>query len=51
MYLFIGGPAFKISIKEGHHAGIIYNLLNPDLVKGSNPEWLKTTIFSCGSTE
>lgn len=39
MYLFIGGPAFKISVKDGRHEGMIYNQLDPDLMKHSSPEW------------
>jgi hypothetical protein len=38
MYLFIGGPAFKISIREGDHEGVIYNQTDWDLLKSSSDE-------------
>lgn len=41
LYLFRGGPLFKILIRDGGHEGTIYNQLDPDLVKASNadPRW------------
>ncbi len=41
MYPFLGGPLFKIQIRDSGHEGMIYNQLDPDLVKGSSPEWAK----------
>jgi hypothetical protein len=38
MYLYIGGPAFTISIREGDHEGLIYNQIDPELLKSSS-EW------------
>lgn len=34
MYLFMGGPLFKIWIKEGNHEGMIYNQLGRELKQG-----------------
>jgi hypothetical protein len=41
MYPFIGGPLFKIQIRDGNHEGVIYNQVDPDLVQAPNPEWAK----------
>jgi hypothetical protein len=43
MYLFLGGPLFRIQIKDGNHEGMIYNQIDPDLVKASegNEQWAK----------
>jgi hypothetical protein len=40
MHLFIGGPLFRIQIRDGGHEGIIYNQLCPDLQASSvGQEW------------
>jgi hypothetical protein len=39
MYLYIGGPVFRIQIRKGDHEGVIYNDLDPDLVQASHREW------------
>lgn len=37
MYPFIGGPLFRIQIREGSHEGLIYNSVDQELVKGISP--------------
>jgi hypothetical protein len=39
MYPFVGGPLFKIQIRDNSHEGVIYNQVDPDLLKGSSSEW------------
>jgi hypothetical protein len=41
MYPFIGGPLFKIQIRDGDHEGVVYNQVDPDLVQAPNTEWAK----------
>jgi hypothetical protein len=40
-YPFIGGPLFRIQIKVGTHEGVIFNTVDPDLLKGidTNSPW------------
>jgi hypothetical protein len=40
MHLFMGGPLFRIEIRDGSHEGIIYDQLDPDLkTTSSGQEW------------
>jgi hypothetical protein len=40
MHLYVGGPLFNIRIKEGEHEGIIYNQIDPDILKSKvKPIW------------
>jgi hypothetical protein len=41
MYRFIGGLAFKISFQDGHYKGMLFNTLNPRIVKSGklNRQW------------
>jgi len=40
MHLFVGGPLFRIEIKDGSHEGVIYDQRCPDLqASGISQEW------------
>ncbi len=41
LHLFVGGPLFRIEIREGNHEGVIYDRLDPDLkTTSSGQEWM-----------
>jgi hypothetical protein len=39
MYPYLGGPLFKIQIRDGSHEGTIYNQIDPQLMRVPDPDW------------